>query len=114
VRFREVLRAVVRDVFRDGTFPPFSRASLNPIAIACLRLVTFRPEPLLSVPFFVRLIADSTRFEADRPYFFAICILLECPTAITTELPDAPVANRVLRDDSPQALQWTGKSIPAI
>jgi hypothetical protein len=44
--------------------PPFSRASLNPIAIACLRLVTVRPELLLSVPFFRRLIAEATRFDA--------------------------------------------------
>jgi hypothetical protein len=37
---------------RRGTLPPFSLASLKPIAIACLRLVTRRPELLLSVPFF--------------------------------------------------------------
>jgi hypothetical protein len=66
------LPARVRDVLRRGTFAPFSRASLNPIAIACLRLVTLRPEPLLSVPFFLRRIADFTRFEADSPYF-AMC-----------------------------------------
>jgi len=66
--FREELR--FRDDFRDGTLPPFSRASLSPIAIACLRLVTFRPDrPLFKVPFFRRRIADSTFFEADRPYF---------------------------------------------
>jgi hypothetical protein len=51
-----------RDDFRRGTFPPFSRASLKPIAMACLRLVTFRPELLFSVPFFLRCIADLTRF----------------------------------------------------
>ena len=33
----------VEDFF-GGTFAPFSLASLIPIAIACLRLVTFRPE----------------------------------------------------------------------
>ena len=44
------------------------RASFNPIAIACLRLFTFRPEPLLSVPFFFRCIADLTRLPAARPY----------------------------------------------
>jgi hypothetical protein len=64
-----LFRDVLRDVLRRGTFPPFRRASFKPIAIACLRLVTFRPEPLLSVPFFFRRIADFTRFEADRPYF---------------------------------------------
>jgi len=58
-----------REVFRDGTFAPFSRASLSPIAMACLRLVTFLPELLLSVPFFFRRIADSTLFDAALPYF---------------------------------------------
>jgi hypothetical protein len=63
-RPRERLREPLR-----GTFAPFSRASLKPIAMACLRLVTFRPDPLLSVPFFRRRMADSTFFEADLPYF---------------------------------------------
>src|SRR5712671_2451366 len=57
-----------RDDFR-GTLPPFSRASLRPIAIACLRLLTRAPDPLFSVPVFRRCIADSTRFAADLPYF---------------------------------------------
>jgi hypothetical protein len=35
---------------RAGTFPPLRRASDKPIAIACFRLFTFRPDrPLLSV-----------------------------------------------------------------
>jgi hypothetical protein len=55
--------------FRDGTLAPLLRASLSPIAIACLRLLTFRPEPLFSVPRFRRRIVDSTFFEADLPYF---------------------------------------------
>jgi len=54
---------------RAGTFAPFLRASLNPIAIACFRLFTLPPDPLFSVPFFRRFIADSTRLDADRPYF---------------------------------------------
>jgi hypothetical protein len=58
--FRELLR---------GTFAPFFRASLSPIAMACFRLVTFRPDPLFRVPFFLRCIADLTVFEADFPYF---------------------------------------------
>jgi hypothetical protein len=68
----EVLRDVFRDDFRDdfraGTLAPFSRASLSPMAIACFRLVTFRPEPLFNVPFFFRRIADSTRLLAPLPY----------------------------------------------
>jgi hypothetical protein len=42
------------------------------MAIACFRLVTrppFPPGPLLSVPFFRRRIALSTRFDAALPYF---------------------------------------------
>ena len=52
-----------------GTFAPFSRASERPMAIACLRLVTFLPLPLLSVPFLRRRIALSTRLPAAFPYF---------------------------------------------
>src|SRR5262245_32619807 len=57
-----------RDDWRRGTFAPFSRASLRPIAIACLRLFTLRPEPLFRVPFFLRCIADLTRLLAALPY----------------------------------------------
>ena len=71
-RAREVFRDFLRADFRGGTFAPFSRASLRPIAIACLRLVTLRPDPLFSVPFFLRRIVDATFFEADFPYF-AMC-----------------------------------------
>jgi hypothetical protein len=38
------------------------------MAIACLRLLTVRPEPLFSDPFLRRRIADATVFEADFPY----------------------------------------------
>jgi hypothetical protein len=58
------------DDFFRGTFAPFSRASESPIAIACLRLVTFLPlRPLRNVPFLRRRIADSTRLPAAFPYF---------------------------------------------
>lgn len=52
-----------------GTFAPFFRASLSPIAIACFRLFTLLPDPLLSVPFLRRRIVERTFFEADLPYF---------------------------------------------
>ena len=67
-RARGVFLELLRDDLREGTFARFSRASLSPIAIACLRLVTFRPDPLFSVPFFLRRIVDSTFLEADLPY----------------------------------------------
>jgi hypothetical protein len=57
------------DAPRFGTFAPFDRASLKPIATACFRLVTLPPDPLRSVPFFFRLIADSTALLAPFPYF---------------------------------------------
>src|SRR5262245_1885031 len=74
---RDVLRdddfraAFLRELgrLRAGTFAPFLRASLNPMAMACLRLLTFRPEPLFSVPFFLRRIAESIRLDAAFPYF---------------------------------------------
>ena len=58
-----------------GTFAPAARASDNPIAIACLRLVTFLPDrPLRSVPCLRSCIARFTFCYAFFPYFVAICI----------------------------------------
>jgi hypothetical protein len=54
---------------RLGTLAPLLRASLSPIAIACFRLFTVRPEPLFNVPLFRRRIADFTVLEAALPYF---------------------------------------------
>ena len=60
-RFREPLR---------GTFPPALLASDSPIAIACLRLVTFFPDrPDRRVPLFLSRIALSTFCPAFFPYF---------------------------------------------
>ena len=71
-RFFDALE--VRVPFREpvrlrGTLAPFSRASLSPMAMACLRLFTVRPDPLFSVPRLRRRIADSTVFDAFFPYF---------------------------------------------
>jgi hypothetical protein len=51
-----------------------SRGSDGYIFVARARVVwrdfvTFRPEPLLRVPFFLRRIADATVLDADFPYF---------------------------------------------
>jgi hypothetical protein len=76
--FRDAFRDVfLRDVFRDGTLPPFSRVSFSAIAIACLRLFTVRPEPLFSVPRLRRRMVDSTFFDAARPYFAIRTVLLK-------------------------------------
>jgi hypothetical protein len=54
-----VLRLLLLE--REGTFPPSRRASDSPMAMACLRLVTLRPElPLRSVPSLRSCIARFT------------------------------------------------------
>src|ERR1700754_916391 len=59
-----------------GTFFPSFRASESPIAIACLRLLTFLPErPLFSVPALRFFIARSTLAEAFFEYFRAMIVL---------------------------------------
>jgi hypothetical protein len=63
---------VDRTYFFLGTLAPARRASDKPIAIACLRLVTFLPErPLRSVPRFRSSIARLTFWDALRLYFLA-------------------------------------------
>jgi hypothetical protein len=52
-----------------GTFAPFSLASERPIAIACLREVTFFPlRPLFSFPSCISCIVFSTFFPAPFEY----------------------------------------------
>jgi len=52
-----------------GTLPPDRRASESPIAIACLRLVTFLPErPERSLPRFISCMLRSTLREDFGPY----------------------------------------------
>jgi hypothetical protein len=56
-------------LLRRGTLPPACRASDKPMAIACLRLLTFRPErPLRSLPRFISCIARRTFLPLARPY----------------------------------------------
>jgi hypothetical protein len=60
-----------------GTFAPAALASESPIAIACLRLLTFRPErPLFSVPALRFFIARPTLADAFFEYFRAMIVLL--------------------------------------
>jgi hypothetical protein len=59
-----------------GTFFPSARASERPIAIACLRLVTFLPDrPLFNVPALRFFITRSTSAEALFEYFRAMMVL---------------------------------------
>lgn len=48
------------DFGSGGTLPPSRRASDSPMAMVCLRLVTFLPEPLRSFPRFSSCIVFST------------------------------------------------------
>jgi len=58
-----------------GTLLPSARASERPIAIACLRLVTFLPErPLFNVPALRFFIARPTLADAFFEYFRAMAI----------------------------------------
>ena len=58
------------DVRLRGTFAPERRASERPMAMACLRLVTFLPErPERSVPRFRSCIARFTLLLAAVLYF---------------------------------------------
>src|SRR5262245_57210310 len=69
---RERLR---RRLGAGGTLPPARLASDNPIAIACLRLLTFLPErPLRNLPCFISCMARSTFSDAFLPYRLAIGI----------------------------------------
>src|SRR3954463_13418169 len=69
----DFLRPPFFPVFFFGTFFPALRASERPIAMACLRLLTFFPErPLFSVPFLRFFIARSTFLDAPLEYFLAI------------------------------------------
>jgi hypothetical protein len=60
------------DYFFFGTFAPALRASESPIAMACLRLVTFFPLPLRSVPCFRSCIVFFTFACAVFPYLVAM------------------------------------------
>jgi hypothetical protein len=55
--------------FFDETLAPCFRASDKPIAIACFRLVTVFPDPLLRVPRFRSCMALSTLADAFLLYF---------------------------------------------
>jgi hypothetical protein len=58
-----------------GTLAPFSLASDKPIAIACLREVTFFPlRPLLSSPFFISCMALSTFLPAPFEYLAILIV----------------------------------------
>jgi hypothetical protein len=64
------------ELFFGGTFFPSRLASDKPIAIACLRLLTFFPDlPLLNVPALRFFIARPTLADAFFEYFRAMVLL---------------------------------------
>jgi hypothetical protein len=86
-----------------GTFAPAALASDRPIAIACLRLVTFRPErPFLNVPALRSFIARSTLADAFFEYFLAMMVLLPARNQSTqaAKVPrDAPTLDSRRKND---------------
>jgi hypothetical protein len=66
--------AFLADFF--GAFFPSLRASLRPIAIACLRDVTFLPEPVFNLPRFISCMFSFTFLPAALEYFAMIVILV--------------------------------------
>ena len=75
--FRPALPAALpRFAVFFGTFCPAALASERPIAMACLRLLTVRPErPLFSVPALRFFITRSTVADAFLEYFRAMIVL---------------------------------------
>lgn len=61
------------DDLRAGVLSPSARASEIPMAMACLRLVTFRPDPpLFNFPSPYSCITFEIFFWAFEPYFVAM------------------------------------------
>src|SRR5436190_9438894 len=76
---------------RFGTFLPFLRASESPIAIACLRLLTFFPlRPLLSVPRLRLRMLRSTSLDALREYRRAMMESFPVARGRMLPSPDSP------------------------
>src|SRR5665213_3248177 len=79
-------------LFFFGTFLPSARASDNPIAMACLRLVTLRPErPLFKVPALRFFITRSTSADAFLEYFRAFRAMMILPLTGNQSWPLAKV-----------------------
>ena len=90
-RFLPAVRFLLAVFF--GTFCPAALASERPIAIACLRLVTFLPErPLFNVPSLRSRIARATFDDAFFEYFRAMIFLL-----VAEELIDASDQGSTIR-----------------
>ncbi len=65
------------DPFLVGTFSPSSFASDKPMAMACLRKVTFLPLPVFKVPYFLSCMACSTFWPAPLEYL-AMLFIYNC------------------------------------
>src|ERR1041385_1204823 len=86
-----------RRYFFLGTLAPFSRASDNPIAIACLRLLTLPPLPPLpdlSVPFFFLCMALLTDLPAALPYLRPLDFFFELERFLVAIFPPSLVRSR--------------------
>jgi hypothetical protein len=100
------------DFFAGGTLPPSRRASERPMAMACLRLVTFLPEPpLRSVPSFRSCIVFSTLSWAFLPYLLA----MQIPPAQVVVQAAGPAVHRAVIDVGARtsAPRWWTRSVRA-
>src|SRR5678815_694081 len=80
--FRELL-LFLPEVLAFGTLAPACLASDKPIAIACLRLVTFFPlRPLFNVPCFLSCMAFSTFSPAFFEYFAIVNLFTTVPNSL--------------------------------
>src|SRR5687767_11240325 len=86
---KQTLNHQALSFFFLGTFAPDRRASDKPIAIACLRLVTFRPLELRSVPRFFSRITSATLSCAFFEYL-AIGNLFYCLPSSRSEWASPP------------------------
>lgn len=75
---RAVFLVAFLAAFFDGTFAPASLASLMPIAMACLRLVTLSPELDFNLPSLYSLITSWILFSAFLEYLAMIRLGLVC------------------------------------
>jgi len=94
-----------KDDLRFGTLAPARRASDRPIAIACLRLVTFLPDrPLRKVPRLRSRIVFSTLLWAFLPYLAMMDLLwqLRSSNLSATRIPWNRAHRRLFRETRPE------------
>jgi hypothetical protein len=101
VEFAGRVQSLIYFPRRLGTFLPSLRASERPMAIACLRLLTFPPRPpfpLLNFPRLNLCISRFTSLDAPREYFLAMgsSSITQPGTGLATSATDTPIERKRL------------------